>query len=373
MTARRSEDAALAEQTAAQVGVHKGRGAVSNPCGRFAATVVLPSDDEDGERPAPATTLRPMAAGRIISHNESPDVPFDRSINPYMGCEHGCIYCYARPSHSYLDLSPGIDFETQIFFKPNAAARLLEEWQKPGYECRPITIGANTDPYQPAEKRLRLTRQLLEMFLKHRHPVSLISKGTLMRRDLDLLSELAAEGLCSVALSVPTADDDLKRRLEPRVPSANARFALMQALSTRGIPVSLLMAPIIPAINDREIEEIVHRAGECGARHASYVLLRLPHELKTLFSDWLDVHCPERAAHVMSLLRQASGGRDYDNRFGIRQTGRGAYAEMIGKRFSVACRRAGLEQGRRPGQPLDCSRFEPPGKRQLTMDFGTVP
>lgn len=352
--------------------LHKGRGAVSNPDGRFASTVVLTSADEEREQSVPATTLRPMTAGRIISRNESPDVPFDRSINPYMGCEHGCIYCYARPSHSYLDLSPGIDFETQIFYKPNATARLLEEWQKPGYECRPITIGANTDPYQPAEKKLRLTRQLLEVFLKHRHPVSLISKGTLMRRDIDLLSELAAQDLCSVALSVPTADDDLKRRLEPRVPSANARFALMHALSTHGIPVSLLMAPIIPAVNDREIEPIVRRAGESGAQHASYVLLRLPHELRTLFSNWLVVHFPERAAHVMSLLRQASGGRDYDNRFGIRQTGRGAYAEMIGQRFRVACRRAGLQQGRQQSRPLDCSRFEAPGKRQLTMDFGSV-
>ncbi|MEX0976846.1 MAG: PA0069 family radical SAM protein [Woeseia sp.] len=374
MTARGSDD--LAQQTPVQMSVYtsvyKGRGAVSNPSGRFASAVVLPSADEAGEQPAPTTTLRPMSAGRIISRNESPDVPFDRSINPYMGCEHGCIYCYARPSHSYLDLSPGIDFETKIFYKPNAVARLLEEWQKPGYECRPITIGANTDPYQPAEKKLRLTRQLLEVFLKHRHPVSLISKGTLMRRDIDLLSELAAQGLCSVALSVPTADDDLKRRLEPRVPSATARFALMQALSARGIPVSLLMAPIIPAINDREIEYIVRRAGECGAQHASYVLLRLPHELKTLFSDWLAAHCPERAAHVMSLLRQASGGRDYDNRFGSRQTGRGAYAEMLGQRFSVACRKAGLEQGRQQIRPLDCSQFDPPGKRQLTMDFSTV-
>ncbi len=191
-----------------------------------------------------------------------------------------------------------------------------------------------------------------------------------MHRDLDLLSELAAQGLCSVALSVPTADDDLKRRLEPRVPSANARFALMQALAARGIPVSLLMAPIIPAINDREIEDIVRRAGDCGAGHATYVLLRLPHELKTLFNDWLQAHFPDRATHVMSLLRQASGGQDYDNRFGVRQTGRGAYAEMIGKRFRVACRKAGLEQGRRPIRPLDCSRFEPPGKRQLAMDFG---
>lgn len=349
--------------------VNKGRGAVSNPAGRFASTVVLPEGGEDFEDSAPATTLRAMPAGRIISRNESPDVPFDRSINPYLGCEHGCIYCYARPGHSYLDLSPGLDFETRIFYKPNAVERLLAEWRKPGYECRPITIGANTDPYQPAEKRLGITRQLLEAFLRHRHPVSLISKGTLMRRDLDLLTELAGQGLCSVALSVPTADNSLKRLLEPRVPSASSRFALMQALSTHGVPVSLLMAPIIPALNDREVEEILSRAGDSGATHASYVLLRLPHELKELFSDWLVAHYPERATHVMSLVRQAHGGRDYDNRFGIRQSGQGAFAEMIGRRFNVACRRAGLKHGRQSQQRLTCSLFEPPGRPQLAFDF----
>jgi DNA repair photolyase len=343
----------------------KGRGAVSRPAGRFASRTVE-HDDEAAVEMAPETVLRAMQARRIISHNESPDVPFDRSINPYQGCEHGCVYCYARPSHSYLDLSPGLDFETKIFYKPNAVSRLLEEWSKPGYDCKPITIGANTDPYQPAEKKLQLTRQLLEVFLQHRHPVSLISKGILMRRDLDLLSALAALGLCSVAISVPTADNALKRRLEPRVPAAVARFALMRDLRDCGVPVSLLMAPIIPAVNDREIEHIVSAAAAHGAGHAGYVLLRLPHELKGIFAEWLETHMPERAGHVMSLLRAASGGKDYDNRFGLRQTGRGAYADMIGQRFRTACRKAGIRHGR-SRDALDCSRFQRPGQQQLTL------
>lgn len=345
---------------------YKGRGALSSPAGRFAARIVAPADGEPPLEMAPETTLRPMQAGRIISSNRSPDVPFDRSINPYQGCEHGCVYCYARPTHSYLDLSPGLDFETQIFYKPNAVTQLLAEWEKPGYECKPITIGANTDPYQPAEKNLGLTRQLLEAFLQHRHPVCLITKGVLMHRDLDLLSELAALELCSVAISVPTADNDLKRRLEPRVPAALARFRMMRELADHGIPASLLMAPIIPAVNDREIERIVAAAGASGALHASYVLLRLPHELKQIFAEWLETHMPERAGHVMSLLRAASGGKDYDNRFGLRQTGRGAYADMIGQRFRAACRKAGIRHGRYQ-HALDCSRFQKPGQRQLTL------
>lgn len=348
---------------------HKGRGAVSSPAGRFARqTVEATEPAEDGEI-GPRTTLTAMAARRIVSRNDSPDVPFDRSINPYMGCEHGCVYCYARPSHSYLDLSPGLDFETRIFYKPNACEQLVAEWSKPGYECRPITIGANTDPYQPAEKKLGITRRLLETFLQHRHPVSLISKGVLMRRDLDLLAQLASLGLCSVALSIPTADNALKRHLEPRVPAASARFALMRALAARGVPVSLLMAPVIPAVNDREIEDIVSKAAASGARQASYVMLRLPHELKEIFAAWLGEHLPDRAAHVMSLVRQAGGGRDYDSRFVHRQTGRGAYAEMIAQRFRVACRRAGIPDGRGSVQTLDCSLFRPPGGRQFSLDL----
>ena len=307
-----------------------------------------------------------MRSRRIIATNSSPDVPFDRSINPYQGCEHGCVYCYARPSHSYLDLSPGLDFETRIFYKPDAAARLAEEWQKPRYECKPITIGANTDPYQPAERTTRVTRELLELFLAHSHPVSIITKGTLVARDLDLLAELARRRLCSVAISIPTMKPDLKRVMEPRVPSAAARLRVIEQLVDADIPVSLLLAPLIPALNDDEIESVLEAAASAGARDAAYIFLRLPHEVKDIFRDWLKTHFPDRAARVMGLVRDASGGRDYDNRFGIRQTGRGPYADLLGKRFRAACRRFGLETGRRePG--LDCSQFDPPGQQQLGL------
>ena len=345
----------------------KGRGAAAATPGRFAVRRVEP-DGPPEPTPAPDTRLTPINAGRIISTNRSPDVPFERSINPYQGCEHGCVYCYARPSHSYLDLSPGLDFETKIFYKPNAVDRLLAEWEKPGYVCKPITLGANTDPYQPAEKSLGITRALLSAFLKHKHPVSLISKGGLMRRDLDLIAELAALKLVSVGISIPTADNALKRILEPRVPAADVRFALIAELRQIGVPVSLLLAPVIPAVNDREIEAIVGRAADAGAQRAAWILLRLPHELKTLFRDWLNRHLPERAARVMSLMRQASGGRDYDNRFGARQSGTGAYADMISQRFVAACRKHGIEHGG-DAEPLERTLFTPPGKRQISFDF----
>jgi DNA repair photolyase len=316
----------------------------------------------------PQTVLQAMRAASIISHNRSPDVPFERSINPYQGCEHGCIYCYARPSHSYLDLSPGLDFETRIFYKPNAASRLLEEWEKPGYECKPITIGANTDPYQPAERKLQVTRQLLQLFDKHEHPVNLITKGNLVSRDIDLLASLASRRLCSVAISVPTMDDELKRIMEPRVPSAESRLRAVRQLRDSGVPVSILMAPLIPAINDAEIEQVLQAAADAGAAHAHYIFLRLPHEVAHLFTEWLRLHFPDRADHVMSLVRQASGGRDYDNRFGVRQTGRGAYADMLGKRFQAACRRFGLA-GERYQERLDTTRFIPPGQQQLGLEL----
>jgi DNA repair photolyase len=309
-----------------------------------------------------------MRARSIISHNESPDIPFNRSINPYQGCEHGCIYCYARPSHSYLDLSPGLDFESKIFFKPNAAETLLHEWEKPGYVCEPITIGANTDPYQPAEKSTRITRDLLLLFRKHHHPVNLITKGTLILRDIDVLAELAADSLCSVAISLPTLDRPLKRIMEPRVPSAEARLAAIAALTRRGVPVSVLMAPLIPVINDHEIERVIELSASAGARQAHYIFLRLPFEVKDLFVEWLEAHFPERAEHVMSLVRQASGGKDYDPQFGVRQKGRGAYAEMLAGRFNAACRRAGLARERYQDQ-LDTTQFEKPGQQQLGLNF----
>ena len=347
----------------------KGRGAVSRTAGRFAAIKIEPEDGFEETASAPATTLRAMQARSIISSNNSPDVPFERSINPYQGCEHGCVYCYARPSHSYLDLSPGLDFETRIFYKPHAVQLLLAAWSKASYECKPITIGANTDPYQPAEKKFGITRKLLIAFLEHRHPVSLITKGGLMSRDLDLLAQLADRGLCSVAVSVPTMDDRLKRQLEPRVPSATIRFRLIRDLSAAGVPVSLLMAPIIPAINDTEIEAVISRAADAGATHAAWILLRLPHELKQIFVEWLQTHMPDRAGHVMSLLRQASGGKDYDNRFGVRQRGRGPYASMINQRFKSACRRHGIRSGRYQDR-LDCTQFRPPAGRQMTLALG---
>ena len=349
---------------------HKGRGAVSQAAGRFAVREVESTEDSNAIQIAPETELKAMRAVNIISRNQSPDIPFNQSINPYQGCEHGCIYCYARPSHSYLDLSPGLDFETKIFYKPNAVERLIAEWEKPGYVCEPITIGANTDPYQPAEKKLGLTRALLETFLHYRHPVSIISKGVLMRRDLDLLSELANLSLCSVAVSIPTMDDGLKRFLEPRVPAATARLRLIRSLSDADVPVSLLLAPVIPAVNDKEIETILEHSAAAGVTYAAYVFLRLPNELKVIFREWLAMHMPDRAEHVLSLVRQASGGRDYDNRFGVRQRGRGAYAEMIGQRFRKACRRFGVSTGRRDyAQALDCSQFQRPGQQQLALQL----
>jgi DNA repair photolyase len=349
---------------------HKGRGAISSPEGRFTSRPVEFEDEEAARRSSevPETVLKAMRAGSIISHNRSPDVPFDRSINPYQGCEHGCIYCYARPSHSYLDLSPGLDFETRIFYKPNAANLLLEEWEKPGYECKPITIGANTDPYQPAEKSTQLTRQLLQLFDRHKHPVNLITKGNLICRDIDLLANLASQRLCSVAISMPTLDDALKRIMEPRVPSAESRLKVIRQLSDNGIPVSVLMAPVIPAINDAEIESVLQAVADAGASDAHYIFLRLPHEVAALFAEWLQLHFPDRAKHVMSLVQHASGGRNYDNRFGIRQTGRGAYAEMLGKRFRAACRRFGLATERYQGW-LDCKQFVKPGQQQLGLDL----
>lgn len=349
---------------------HKGRGAVSAPVGRFEKRPVELDPEAAFERAqqTPETELRAMPAGRIISTNNSPDVPFDQSINPYQGCEHGCIYCYARPTHSYLDLSPGLDFETQIFYKPNAAAQLLEEWESRKYVCKPITIGANTDPYQPAEKKLEITRQLLELFLEYRHPVNIITKSNIISRDLDLLAELAELNLCSVTFSLPTMNDELKRVMEPRVPSASSRLKAMALLSENGVPVSSLIAPVIPAINDNEIESILEAVAGAGASVAHYIFLRLPHEVLEIFTAWLEVHFPDRKERVLSLVRQASGGRNYDARFKVRQTGRGAYADMLASRFLTASRKLGIEAGSYQ-HTLDCKQFFRPGLQQLDLGF----
>ena len=328
----------------------RGRGSAVNPAGRFQKQETVSFDDGWGEpwqACAPETHIRPEAAKSIITRNDSPDIHFDRSINPYRGCEHGCVYCFARPAHAYVDLSPGLDFESQIFFKDGAAERLEEAFRRPGYRCRPIAMGTNTDPYQPAEKMLGVTRSVLEVMQRYRHPVTIVTKGTLIQRDLDLLADLAGDELASVAISVTTLDDDLKRRLEPRTPSGRARLQTIERLAKAGVPVGVMVAPVIPAINDREIEAIVAASASAGAQRAGYILLRLPFEVKALFRDWLSRHYPERAHHVMSLVRQSRDGRDNDPAFHRRMRGEGVFAELIASRFAKACREHGLGDARR--------------------------
>ncbi|MEM8562911.1 MAG: PA0069 family radical SAM protein [Pseudomonadota bacterium] len=323
--------------------LRKGRGALSNHRSRYQPTT---TSWQDGiEHSSPDTQCRATDVKSIITRNTSPDIPFTQSINPYQGCEHGCIYCYARPTHAYHDLSPGIDFETQLTYKRNAAQQLQRELAKPDYKCSIIALGANTDPYQPVEKTLQITRQILEVLHKQRHPVSIITKGALIRRDIDLLAEMAVLGLCSVAISVTTLDDGLKRVLEPRASSGHTRLQLIEELSNAGIPVTVLVAPVIPALNDKEMETILASAKEAGAQAASYILLRLPLEIRDLFVEWLKVHFPLRAEHVMSLVRQSRGGADYDSRFRHRMRGTGPFAAVLAQRFASACKRLGLNAG----------------------------
>jgi DNA repair photolyase len=343
--------------------VHKGRGAVSNPRGRFEILSLENfhdgwGQDEIDELPPLETTVTLEAARTIISHNQSPDIPFSQSINPYRGCEHGCIYCYARPSHAYLNLSPGLDFETKLFYKQNAAELLEKKLRSKSYRCQPITLGANTDPYQPIERELEVTRSLLKVLQRFQHPVSLITKSTLITRDLDILADMASKELATVMVSVTTMDNGLKRMLEPRAPSSLTRLRAVHALSMAGVPVGVLNAPIIPMVNDAEIENILELSAGAGANCAGYVLLRLPHELKGLFREWLEVHLPERAAHVMSLINQSHSGKAYSAAFGTRMRGTGEFAELIAQRFRLACRRFGLEHSRR--MRLNCAHFNVP-------------
>jgi len=339
----------------------KGRGALSNPPGRFDRQQLETVDDGWYQDEVPdniETTLEPDRAREVISTNDSPDIPFEQSINPYRGCSHGCSYCYSRPSHAYLGLSPGIDFETRLFYKQDAAAVLESQLARPGYVCKSITLGANTDPYQPDEKRMRVTRSILEVLVRTHHPVSVITKGALVLRDLDLLGELARQGLTSVAVSVTTLDNDLKRVMEPRTASPQARLRTLAALNAAGIPTAVMVAPVIPALTDHELEAILAAASAAGTRWAGYVLLRLPYEIKDLFREWLQQHYPQRAAHVMSLIRDMRGGRDNDPRFGHRMRGTGPYAELLNKRFRLACQRHGLNTTARP--PLSTGLFTPP-------------
>ena len=345
----------------------RGRGTASNPHNRYAPTRSEQEDDgwyQDETPMSRATEGRKEKAKTAITRNNSPDVGFDRSVNPYRGCEHGCIYCFARPTHAYWDLSPGIDFETRLIAKTNLAERLEEQLQKPGYVPQPIALGINTDAYQPIEREQRLTRQALEILLRYKHPLSIITKGSLILRDLDLLSELASHNLVSVAFSLTTLDDELKRIMEPRTAAPAARLRAMRTLHEAGVPVSVMCAPMIPMINDMELEQLLEAARDAGARSAGYVLLRLPLEIADLFEQWLQVHFPDRAEHVMSLIRQSRGGRNYDSRFGSRMRGEGQFAELLQQRFRLARRKLGLD--RREGFALDCSQFCPPGA-QLSL------
>jgi len=332
---------------------HKSRGALTNPGSRFAAHHAEDFDDgwdtlaADIDTPARVPTrLHADPARRVISRNHSPDVPFTASINPYKGCSHGCIYCFARPSHEYLDHSPGLDFETELYYKPDAAARFEAELRAPGYRCTPITLGANTDPYQPDEKQLKITRGLLEVAVRFNQPISIVTKGALVCRDLDLLARMAERQLLSVFVSLTSLDNAIKRTLEPRAASAAQRLATIRTLREAGVPVGVLIAPVIPMITDHELESLVAAAADAGALSAGYVMLRLPHAVKDLFREWLAAHYPDRATHVMSLINQIHGGRDYDSNWGTRMTGTGVHADLVARRFALACRRRGLAHGR---------------------------
>jgi DNA repair photolyase len=348
----------------------KGRGTSLKPPGRFESRDTRRVDDGWGtveeELPPLQTTVTPERAKSIISRNDSPDINFTQSINPYRGCEHGCIYCYARPSHAYLNLSPGIDFETKLFSKPNAAELLDRELRKPGYQVSMIALGANTDPYQPVERRLKITRGILEVLARFRHPVGVITKGALIERDIDLLADLARDNLASVGITLTTLDPALKRTLEPRASSPQARLRVMRQLSQAGVPVRVMFSPVIPFVNDAELERVLEAAAEAGASTASYVLMRLPYEIKDLFRDWLQAHYPQRAAHVMSLINQSRGGRDNDPEFGSRMRGTGQFAELIAKRFALARRRYGLDR-ERPAYDPRLFRVPPAAGDQISL------
>jgi DNA repair photolyase len=351
----------------------KGRGAVSNLAGRFDHHTLEESDDgwyRDEVPASVAETVLPDKARRIITTNDSPDVGFDQSINPYRGCSHGCIYCFARPTHSYLGLSPGLDFETKLFYKADAAQLLKAELGRKGYRPKPIALGINTDGYQPLEKRLEVTRSVLAVLARCRHPVTIVTKSALVVRDIDLLADLARDRLVTVMVSVTSLDPEIKRTLEPRTASPQARLRVIEQLTAAGIPTGVLVAPVIPAITDHEMEDILSAAKAAGAGRAGYVLLRLPHEVKTLFREWLAEHYPDRAKHVMSLINQARGGKDYDSEFGTRMRGTGAYAELLRTRFDLAKRKLGLEDADER-YDLAEDQFRPPvaDESQLTLGF----
>ena len=365
----------------------KGRGAVSNASGRYEPFTRGAIDDgwgdpadphcsrpQDSSRggfgeppapPVPPTEITWDATRSIITRNNSPDIPFDRSINPYRGCEHGCIYCFARPSHAWLGYSPGLDFETKIVAKPEAATLLRKELARKGYKPEPIALGTNTDPYQPVERRLKITRGILEVLKETRHPFTIVTKSNLVLRDLDILAPMARENLVRVMISLTTLDRSLSRVMEPRAPTPERRLEAIRTLNAAGVPAGVLTAPMIPAINDAELETLLDAAVRAGARHGGYVLLRLPLEIKELFAEWLETHFPERKSKVLNLVRDTREGGLYQSEFGLRQRGSGVYADLIATRFKQAERRLGLNRGL---PPLDVTQFEAPRLGQAGAD-----
>lgn len=343
--------------------IFKGRGTASNAVGRFEKMTRQTEDDGwgnlDEELPPLCTEVGLDSARSIISYNQSPDIPFDRGINPYRGCEHGCVYCYARPSHAYLGLSPGLDFESKLFFKPDAVELLRKELAKPSYRCDTIVLGSNTDPYQPIEREYRITRQILEVLWETRHPTAIITKSAMIERDLDILVPMAQAGLLRAAVSITTLDRTLARTLEPRAAAPQRRMEAVARIAAAGIPTTVMVAPIIPALNDAELETIIEQAALAGAKAAHYVLLRLPLELTELFESWLNQHVPLKASHVMSLIRQSRGGKTNDPAFGRRMKGQGLFADMIAQRFKLALKRHSLN---RDHTRLDSTQFTAPVK-----------
>jgi DNA repair photolyase len=347
--------------------VSKLRGTLSQIQGRFESAGRSAYDDgwprEDGEPLPPRTTVAEERARSILARNESPDVPFEQSINPYRGCEHGCIYCYARPSHAYIELSPGLDFETKLFAKTNAAGLLKEELSKKGYVATPIAFGTNTDCYQPIERRFGIMRSLLGVLAECDHPLTIVTKSALIERDIDLLAPMARKNLVKAFVSITTLDHRLARTLEPRAASPSRRVDTLRAFAAAGIPCGVMVAPLIPALTDSSLEEVLEAGAAAGASMAGWILLRLPNEVRPLFKEWLAAHEPRRAEHVISIIRQSRGGRENDPNFGSRMTGTGNFAELVGKRFDIACRRLGLnseEDHMASRGGLDCSLFRAP-------------
>lgn len=347
----------------------RGRGAKSNSSGRYEKESKVVFDDgwqSLEELPPFKTHVQEEKARKIITRNDSPDIGFDRSINPYRGCEHGCIYCFARPTHAYQGLSPGLDFESKLFVKPDAHELLAKELATPGYQCRMIAMGTNTDPYQPIERQWKVTRRILEVLREANHPVGIVTKSALVTRDLDILSEMAAKGLAKVALSITTLDPMLARAMEPRASTPPKRLQAIRELSRAGIPAAVMVAPIIPALNDPEIERILDSAADAGASEAGYVMLRMPLEIKDLFREWLREHFPDKYRHVIALVRDLHGGKDYDATWGKRQMGTGPYAWSIGRRFELACQRLGFNKKK---HRLVTTLFKAPSKKTDQLDL----